>query len=57
MKLSLIGGTIAGDNFYSMIFKKKIVEETKNVIIQLPNYPPEIGAVLMAKNYYKKLNK
>ncbi len=57
MKLSLIGGTIANDNFYSKIFKKKIDEETKNVIIQLPDYPPEIGAVLMAINYYKKLNK
>lgn len=51
MRLSLIGGTITTDNFYAKIFKDKIKRHLPNVILQQPEYPPAMGAVLMAKEH------
>lgn len=49
MKLSLVGGIISTDNFYSNLFKKKLNEQLPFVeIVNLEN-PPEIGAVILAK--------
>ncbi len=47
--LSLIGSLIATDNIYSFTFKEKVVQRFNDVVIKEPENPPEIGAVLMAK--------
>jgi len=49
LKLCLIGGTIATENFYSAMFKKKIELHLPNVKIVSAENPPEIGAAFMAK--------
>ncbi len=49
MKLSLIGGTIATDNYYSAMFKNKVAQKLPGVIISPAENSPEIGAVFMAK--------
>ncbi len=49
MKLVFIGGLITNDNLYSQMLKEKINLFTPNVILQNPDFPPEIGAVIMAK--------
>jgi N-acetylglucosamine kinase-like BadF-type ATPase len=49
MKLVFIGGTITTDNAYSDMLKEKIKTFTPDIIIQQSDYPPEIGAVIMAK--------
>ncbi len=49
MKLVFIGGTITNDNLYSRILKDKIKLDTPNVILKKADYPPEIGAVIRAK--------
>jgi len=50
MKVVFIGGTIANDNIYSNMLKEKIKLFLKNIILQQPDFPPEIGAVIMAKH-------
>lgn len=49
LKLCLIGGTIATNNLYSAMFKKKIELHLPNVKIVSAENPPEIGAAFMAK--------
>lgn len=49
LKLCLIGGTIATDNLYSAMFKKKLELHLSNVEIKSAENPPEIGAAFMAK--------
>lgn len=49
LKLCLIGGTIATDNYYSTMLKEKIKLHLPKVIITLAENPPEIGAAFMAK--------
>lgn len=51
LKLCLIGGTIATENLYSKIFREKMNTRFPNVIIQDPEMPPALGAVLMARNF------
>lgn len=54
IKLCLIGGTIAADNFYSSLLKEKIKQQMPNVVITPAENPPEIGAVIMAKTFVEK---
>ncbi|MAT59364.1 MAG: hypothetical protein CMF23_15435 [Ignavibacteriae bacterium] len=49
LKLSLIGSTITTENLYAKMFQEKI-NDLGNVKLQDPDYPPAIGAVIMAKN-------
>ena len=49
LKLCLIGGTIATENFYSAMFKKKIELHLPKVKIVSAENSPEIGAAFMAK--------
>jgi N-acetylglucosamine kinase len=49
MKLSLIGGTIATDNYYAAMFKNKVAQKLPGVIISPAENSPEMGAVFMAK--------
>ena len=49
MKLAFIGGTITSENSYSKMLRDKIKLFMPDIIIQEPDYPPEIGAVIMAK--------
>lgn len=49
MKLVFIGGTITNDNIYSKMLREKIKLFLPQIIIQQPDYPPEIGAVILAK--------
>jgi N-acetylglucosamine kinase-like BadF-type ATPase len=49
MNLALIGSLLSGDNVYSEFFRRKLSEKMKNVNIKEPDYPPAMGAVLMAK--------
>lgn len=49
LKLCLIGGTIATENFYSKMFIKKVELYLSNIKIVSAENPPEIGAAFMAK--------
>ena len=49
MKIVFIGGTITNDNAYSKMLREKIKKFLPDVIIHQTDYPPEIGAVIMAK--------
>jgi len=49
LKLCLIGGTIAMENFYSKMFRTKIEQYLSNIKIVSAENPPEIGAALMAR--------
>lgn len=53
MKLCLVGSTITTDNHYADLFRKKTQDELPAIKIVLPEYSPEIGAVLMSKSLYK----
>jgi len=55
MKLVFIGGTITNANLYSKILKDKIKLFLPDIILQQADYPPEIGAVIMAKQLSEKL--
>ena len=50
LKLCLIGGTIATENFYSAMFKNKIELHLPKVKIVSAENSPEIGAAFMAKS-------
>ena len=50
LKISLIGGTITTENYYSNLFKKK-VELIEGVQLTEPELPPQVGAALMAKQF------
>jgi len=49
LKLCLIGGTLATENFYSKMFIKKVEQYLSNIKIVSAENPPEIGAAFMAK--------
>ena len=53
MKIVFIGGTITNENLYSKMLKDKIKLYLPNVVLQKPDYPPEIGAAIMAKQLNK----
>ncbi|GMU95815.1 MAG: hypothetical protein HZC46_05840 [Ignavibacterium album] len=47
--VALIGSLITTDNYFSFLFREKVVQKFNDVVIKEPENPPEIGAVLMAK--------
>jgi N-acetylglucosamine kinase-like BadF-type ATPase len=49
MNLALIGSLLTHDNVYSEYFRRKIKDRLTGVTIKEPDYPPAMGAVLMAK--------
>jgi N-acetylglucosamine kinase-like BadF-type ATPase len=49
MNLALIGSLLTHDNVYSEYFRRKINDRLRDVTIKEPDYPPAMGAVLMAK--------
>lgn len=49
MKLAFIGGIVSNNNPYSNMLKEKIKLYLPHIKLQNPDYPPEIGAVIMAK--------
>jgi len=51
MKVVFIGGTITHDNFYSKMLNEKINTFLPKIKIQKPDFSPEIGAVIMAKQF------
>jgi len=54
--LALSGGLLTNKNFYSQEFKEKVAKQLKGIKIKRAKYPPEIGAVILAKrifHYYK----
>jgi N-acetylglucosamine kinase len=51
MKLCLFGGTITTDNLYAKMFKAKLELHFPDVFLIPAENPPEIGAVLLAKNF------
>jgi len=52
MKLCLVGGTITTENHYAHLFRQKTQKELPAVNIVMPEYSPEIGAVLLARGFY-----
>lgn len=50
LKVSLIGSLITTANYFSYLFNEKVVRNFNDVLIKEAEYPPEIGAVLMAKS-------
>lgn len=48
--VSLIGSLLTTENYYSFIFKEKVVRKFSDVVIKEAENTPEIGAALMAKN-------
>jgi N-acetylglucosamine kinase-like BadF-type ATPase len=53
LALSFIGGIICNENIYSKTFVEKISSRLPYVDIHQPDYSPELGAVLMAKELIK----
>ncbi len=51
-KISFTGSLITKDNYYSRLFHNKIKNRTKNVSVVKPDMPPELGAALMAVQYF-----
>lgn len=52
LNLSLIGGTITSKNYYADEFRKMIKDKLPEVNLKEPDYPPQIGAVIMAKKLF-----
>lgn len=52
--LSLIGSLLNTENYYSYMFKEKVVRKFTDVVIKEAENTPEIGAALMAKNLISK---
>jgi N-acetylglucosamine kinase-like BadF-type ATPase len=52
LNISLIGGIVSSDNFFANMFKQKTVKEFSYTEIKKPEYPPEIGAAIMAMDYF-----
>ncbi len=55
LNTALIGGIISSENIYSKTLRKKVKEILPKVNLTLPENPPEVGAILMAKKFVKKL--
>lgn len=53
--VALIGSIIANDNFYSKLFKEKAVNALANLKFVKAEYPPEIGAAILAKKILNEL--
>lgn len=51
--VSFIGGIISNDHIFSRIFRKKISEKLPVINIKDPDFAPEMGAVVMAKELVK----
>ena len=49
MNVSLIGGLIRNDNFFSRVLIKKVNNSFKDINIMEPDFPPAMGAVMIAK--------
>ncbi len=49
LKLALIGSLVENDNFYSRLMKEKI-GAIKGMELTVRKHPPEMGAVILAKN-------
>ncbi|KAB2842707.1 MAG: hypothetical protein F9K45_06760 [Melioribacteraceae bacterium] len=47
--VALIGSILANENFYSKLFKEKSVNALANLNFVKAEYPPEIGAAILAK--------
>lgn len=47
--VALVGGILTNENFYSKLFKEKAVNALANLKFVKAEYPPEIGAALLAK--------
>ena len=54
--LSFIGSLLTKDNYYSYLVKEKIVQQFDDVLIKEAENPPEIGAVIMAKELFYNSN-
>lgn len=52
LNISLIGGIVTSDNFFAKMFKKRVSENFPFANIKLPDFPPEIGAAIMAKSQF-----
>ncbi|RJP65471.1 MAG: hypothetical protein C4539_13205 [Ignavibacteriales bacterium] len=50
MELCLVGGIISSQNYFASLFREKIKLQLPEVRIIEAQFPPEIGAVIMAKN-------
>ncbi len=55
LNLSLIGGLLNKENFYSKNLKEKIAKNISGVKIKLPENSPAVGAVLMAKRFINQV--
>ncbi|MCX8056304.1 MAG: hypothetical protein N3F03_01680 [Ignavibacteria bacterium] len=46
--ISFIGGLLTGENYYSKLLRKIILQKIEGVNVILPEHPPAYGAVLLA---------
>lgn len=46
--ISFIGGLLSGENYYSKLLRKIILQKIEGVNVILPEHPPAYGAILMA---------
>lgn len=51
--VSFIGGIISNEHIFSQLFKKKIAEKLPVINIKEQDYPPEMGAIVLAKDLLK----
>lgn len=49
VKLCLIGSLITNENYYSTSFKHKLADRFTLIKIKNPDYPPEVGAVILVR--------
>lgn len=50
--LALSGSLLTNKNYYSQELKRKIAKQLKDIKIIRAKYPPEIGAVILAKKHF-----
>lgn len=50
-RFCLIGSLIISENYYSSLFKDKLKNMFPNLTLMKPDYPPEVGAVILALNH------
>lgn len=46
--ISFLGGLLSGENYYSKLLRKIILQKVEGVNVILPEHPPAYGAVLLA---------
>jgi len=50
--ISLIGGILSNKNIFSQLFTHKVSQQLSNCVIRAPEFPPEYGAIILAREFF-----